>query len=101
MASTQDIIEIADAYKVALGIERDQKVSYRVFGDSAKLTALRTGADITVKRFNAALEWFAGNWPSGHPMPKALLRNVHVVGHGDAPAASQGEHSGTGAGEAA
>jgi hypothetical protein len=98
MASTQHLIEIADAYKVAASIERDQTVSYRVFGDSAKLTALRTGADITVKRFNAALEWFAGNWPSGHPMPKALLRNAHVVGHGDDAAAPQGEHNG---GEAA
>jgi hypothetical protein len=93
MTNINDLISAADAYKVAASIERDQTVSYRVFGDSAKLTALRAGADITVSRFNAALEWFAGNWPVGHALPDAL-RRYHSTGNGNALTASQGEQTG-------
>lgn len=64
MISIQNLIEQADAYKAASGIASDSTVSYRVFGDSKKLTALRNGGDITVSRFNAAMGWFAANWPA-------------------------------------
>jgi hypothetical protein len=90
MANIQHLIEIADAYKVAAEVERDQTVSYRVFGDSAKLTALRAGADITVKRFNAAMEWFGQNWPDGKALPKGLTASIHIAAHGDAPVNLQG-----------
>ncbi|UIJ31493.1 hypothetical protein LV780_04770 [Cereibacter azotoformans] len=59
-----DLLKKADAYKEASGIDSDATVSYRVFGDSKKLSALRAGADITVSRFNAAMEWFEKNRPT-------------------------------------
>jgi len=73
MRTIDDLIEVADAYKVAAGIEHDRTVSHRVFGDSKKLTALRTGADITLRRFNEAMMWFASNWPVGRPVPAHLI----------------------------
>ncbi len=63
MIEIDALISRADAYKVASGIVDDTTVSYRVFGDTKKLTALRGGADITVRRFNAAMCWFDQNWP--------------------------------------
>ena len=67
------LINIADLYKAAEGIEADSTVSHRVFGDTKKLSALRAGADITVGRFNAAMAWFASNWPAGADRPAVLL----------------------------
>jgi hypothetical protein len=71
-ASTQCLIELADAYRIAAGLDRDQTVSYRVFRDSKKLSDLRAGAGITVSRFNSTMEWFGQNWPEGKPLPPAL-----------------------------
>ena len=64
MIQIETLISRADAYKALVGIVDDTTVSYRVFGDTKKLTALRGGADITVRRFNQAMEWFEKNWPS-------------------------------------
>lgn len=64
MIDTATLIERADAYKAATGITEDTTVSHRVFGDTKKLGALRRGGDITVRRFNAAMAWFAANWPA-------------------------------------
>lgn len=76
MFTIQTLIDVADAYKVAAGTPRDSTVSSRVFADSKKLTALRGTADITTGRYNAALRWFADNWPADAPMPEPLREFV-------------------------
>lgn len=65
MIDTSTLIDRADAYKQLCSIAEDSTVSYRVFGDTKKLTALRNGSDITVRRFNTAMRWFDQNWPEG------------------------------------
>lgn len=62
-----DLIARADGYKAAAGIADDSTVSYRVFGDTKKLGAMRRGADITTRRFKAAMQWFDQNWPASPP----------------------------------
>jgi len=69
MQTIDHLIQLADAYKIATGITEDTTVSYRVFGDSKKLGAIRSGRDITLRRFNAAVRWFCENWPDGTDMP--------------------------------
>lgn len=64
MIDMNSLISRADAYKVAAGVSEDTTVSHRVFGDTKKLSALRRGGDITVRRFNAAMAWFDQNWPA-------------------------------------
>lgn len=76
MNTVDHLITIADTYKQEAGVEQDSTVSYRVFGDSKKLTALRGGADITLGRFNEALAWFANNWPEGKPLPSAISHMI-------------------------
>ena len=75
MTEIAHLLSVADAYKAALKIE-DTTVSSRVFGDSKKLEALRAGADITLGRFNAALRWFADNWPETAKWPEGIARPV-------------------------
>ena len=75
MMNTAHILTLADAYKAALGLE-DKTVSSRVFDDSKKLTAIRTGSDLTVSRFNAAIRWFDENWPEDAEWPESVLRPI-------------------------
>ncbi len=77
------LIARADAYKAAAGLYEDSTVSYRVFGDTKKLAALRNGPDITVGRFNAAMRWFDQNWPEIQPAASAAptCESCHVSSH--------------------
>lgn len=69
----EQLIIVADAYKTATGIDSDTTVSYRVFGDSKKLRALRSNSDITTRRLRSAFTWFSENWPAEASKPEALL----------------------------
>lgn len=73
MMNVNHLLAIADAYKAAAGVSADTTVSSRVFGDSKKLTSLRSGSDITVGRYNHAIMWFEANWPVGVLPPSLLL----------------------------
>jgi hypothetical protein len=73
MINIQHLLDVADAYRTATGIE-DKTVSNRVFADAKKLTALRSGSDITISRFNDALVWFSANWPENAEWPVAVSR---------------------------
>lgn len=75
MINIQHLLTVAEAYRDALGIE-DKTVSSRVFDDSKKLTALRSGSDLTVSRFNDALRWFSANWPDDAEWPPSVSRPV-------------------------
>lgn len=72
MIQKENLLRVADAYKLATGIVADVTVSNRVFDDGKKLAALRGDADITLGRFNAAMKWFAANWPDGQGLPEEL-----------------------------
>ncbi len=73
MTEIAHLIGLADAYIAATSI-KEVTLSHRVFGDSKKLTAIRDGADITVSRFNGAIEWFSANWPEDSPWPENVAR---------------------------
>jgi hypothetical protein len=73
MSMIKSLLSVIDAYGMAGG-HPDTKTSWRVFGDSKKVAALRSGADIQVTRAEAALQWFADNWPDGAEWPKGVDR---------------------------
>jgi hypothetical protein len=73
MLKVADLLAVADAYKRALHLE-DVTVSHRLFGDSKKLGALRQGAEITLGRFNASLQWLSEHWPEGVKWPQHVAR---------------------------
>lgn len=73
MLNIEHLITVADEYGRVAQVE-EKTVSSRVFQDSKKLGAIRTGADITVGRYNAALAWFAENWPEGAKWPAGVPR---------------------------
>jgi hypothetical protein len=73
MPQIADLLALADEYQRIDPVE-DKTLSSRVFADSKKLTALRTDSDITVGRFNSAVQWFSDNWPPGAVWPKGIVR---------------------------
>lgn len=73
MLNTEHLTTLADAYGRALTLE-EKTVSSRVFQDSKKLGAIRAGSDITVSRYNSAIEWFSANWPEGAVWPHDVPR---------------------------
>jgi hypothetical protein len=73
MIEIAHLLAVIDAYRNATGVE-DTTVSYRVFDDSKKIAALRSGSDLTTSRFNAALAWFASHWPDGAQWPVDVVR---------------------------
>lgn len=73
MVTASDILRLAEAFAAARGISVSA-VSSRVFDDSKKLGAIRDGADLTLKRASAAIQWFSDNWPDGVDWPADLAR---------------------------
>ena len=73
MTEIAHLLTLADAFIAATSV-KEVTLSHRVFGDSKKLAAIRSGADITLGRFNAALEWFSANWPEGAEWPEGIAR---------------------------
>ncbi len=73
MIDIRTLLKLADIYIKETGL-KDQTLSYRMFGDSKKLTALRGDADITTGRFNSALVWFSKEWPSKARWPREIER---------------------------
>lgn len=71
MFTKQDILDVADSF-IALTGARESGVSWQAFGESRKLSLLRGSADLTLARFNAAMRWFAANWPEGSERPAVL-----------------------------
>lgn len=80
MLQIAHLLRLADEYQRVVPVE-DKTLSFRVFGDSKKLAALRTDADITTQRFNAAVQWFSDNWPEGARWPREIARPPHSNGH--------------------
>jgi len=79
MLTAADILSVADAYAAACEPPASlTTVSFRAFGDSKKLQAMRDGADLTLKRAATALEWFSLNWPSNAVWPDGVARpSIH------------------------
>lgn len=96
MITIKHLLVLADAYRVAKDDLEEVTLSYRVFGDSKKLSALRNAeADITVGRFNAAIVWFSENWPADAEWP------TDVIDRPPPPAADLGSQPGPAFSEAA
>ncbi len=73
MSEISHLLTVIDAFTAATSV-KEVTLSHRVFGDSKKIAALRSGSDITLGRFNGALDWFAANWPEGADWPEGVTR---------------------------
>lgn len=86
MFDIQKLLNCIDAYRVAEGGLAENTASGRIFGDRKKITALRSGADITTSRYNGALRWLADHWPVDQTVPDDVREvfDALAVPEGDA-----------------
>lgn len=73
MSPIDQLLRLTDEYERATGADR-VTVSWRVFGDSKKLAALKEGKDIQVRRWEAAMRWLSENWPESAVWPDDIER---------------------------
>jgi hypothetical protein len=73
MIELSDLLALFDEYQRATGLA-DSTISTKVFNDGKKLTSLRANKDISTKRFNVGVQWFADNWPEGAVWPVSVPR---------------------------
>jgi hypothetical protein len=73
MSRIDELVALAREYGRATGLDVSA-VSWRVFGDTKKLSALMAGADIGIKREEKALRWLSANWPNGAKWPHSIER---------------------------
>lgn len=73
MSRIEQLLALAKEYGRAQGAA-PSTVSWRVFGDTKKLGAIQDGADIGLRRFERALDWFSANWPDSASWPSDVPR---------------------------
>jgi hypothetical protein len=76
MITKETLLDMADLFRGACGIERETTLSSRIFDDSKRLTNLRGDGDITISSFTKAMTYMAANWPQGQSMPDLLVPYV-------------------------
>jgi hypothetical protein len=73
MSAIDQLLRLTAEYERAAGVDT-VTASWRIFGDSKKLGALKDGKDIQVKRLEAALHWLSANWPADATWPEGIAR---------------------------
>lgn len=91
MTLTHHLFTVSDAFAAARKLSRS-RVSTLVFGDGRKLDLMHEqGADITTRRFEAAMRWFSAHWPEGAAWPEGVPR---PAAPDDAPMTAEGAPAG-------
>lgn len=75
MSAIDQLIRVADEYGRTAKVD-DKTVSWRLFGDSKKLPAIKNGSDIQVRRLEKAMSFLSANWPADAVWPSDILRPV-------------------------
>lgn len=73
MSATDSILKLARIYGRSLKLDLSQ-VSWRVFTDTKKLSAIEAGADLQTRRYEKAVQWFADHWPADAVWPEGVER---------------------------
>jgi len=73
MTCIESLLLVARVYAAATGMKL-HSVSWKVFQDSSKLDAVVKGADLVTRRYEAAMAWFALNWPDHVAWPDDVRR---------------------------
>lgn len=73
MTAIERFLLVARAYRQLSGL-KTTALSWRLFGDSKKLGALESGADIQVTRYEKAMQWLSDHWPDTQDWPVGVDR---------------------------
>ena len=77
MTLKAQLLTVSETFAASTSLS-ESRISTMVFNDGKVLARLRGGADVTTCRFERAMEWFAGNWPSQVDWPAGVSRPTAV-----------------------
>ena len=78
MFTLNALLTLVDGYCEATGLA-EATLSSRLFNDGKRLTEVRHGADIGIRRLERALVWLSRHWPVGAEWPNDVPRPVVPV----------------------
>jgi hypothetical protein len=73
MSTIDAFLAVVDAYRDALNVS-DGSVSSRLFNAGHRISQIRAGSDIGVRRLSEALQWLSDNWPVNAVWPDHVER---------------------------
>lgn len=73
MSCIESLLLVARTYAEAEGLPLTT-VSWRVFNAAGKVADIIGGADLSTRRFEAAMAWFATNWTDKAAWPDGVRR---------------------------
>lgn len=73
MSLISHLLIVAEAFASHRGLSR-ARVSTLVFNSGTKLDRIAGGTDVHTATYEAAMKWFAANWPEGAEWPADVPR---------------------------
>lgn len=73
MFTISALMSLVEAYSKASGLA-EATISSRLFNDGKRLSEVRQGADIGVRRIERAVTWLSANWPTDAEWPAGVPR---------------------------
>jgi len=67
------LMKLVETYCHISGLA-EATVSSRLFNDGKRLSEIRKGADVGVRRIERAVRWLSENWPEGAEWPASVPR---------------------------
>jgi len=72
------LISLIERYCEVTGIA-EATLSSRVFRDGKRVSAIRAGSDVGVRRMSMAVQWFSDNWPGSADWPDGVPRPEPIM----------------------
>lgn len=73
MLLSAHLIALMESYAATEGVPLST-ASKRSSGTATTIARLQAGGSITDRRYAQIAQWFADNWPAGHPWPRGFAR---------------------------
>ncbi len=78
MLTIATFFTIADRYSEATRLA-EATLSSKIFNDGKRLTAIRNGADVGVRRLEIATTWLSNHWPDDLDWPEGVDRPAKQI----------------------
>lgn len=73
MSMIGSFLDVVERFCAASNVS-ESTLSSRAFNDGKRLSQIRGGADIGVRRLEQAVHWLSDHWPEGAEWPDGIAR---------------------------
>lgn len=66
------LLTLGERFSAVRGL-KESTIGRMCAADGSFFARLREGNTITVRKYDAVVDWFETNWPEGEPMPRRII----------------------------